>query len=434
MINQLKAQLKKFWKWLVALIMGGVVLAAGIALQPEEIPFIVVNGERIEFPYTDENEGEDLIIYTDKEIYTPLWAWNGFDVYVAVKNKSGKSQSISFQSFFSKDFSVEEVFVLNPTATTTIKEPVYKEICQEVATSTGATSTLCHQEKAGEYDKVVSGVWIPISQQEFSKEDYDKTISEKDIPVKSKTGTRVKGHFTDYSLKDQISYYKLRIKSNEIFQEEEFFLEIIGDEGSYGHLDPTVLTEDFNSYNDGDLNGQGGWTAASQFDIQGDDVYEGAKAVKATLASGNNVNASKTGTETADGSASIYVKVSNVSYNYLLFFLRTSTTDVYGIRFYLTNIQYKTGGSYVTFKSGAAADIWYNLQVEWRNSDYKARYRVDDGEWTDWFIGESSNSPSVVVLTAHAPGGAVNMFYDYIAEDPYPVPTVEPQMEVMIIE
>ena len=42
----------------------------------------------------------------------------------------------------------------------------------------------------------------------------------------------------------------------------------------------TIFVDNFNSYNDGDLNGQGDWSGSTEFQIQGVVVEEGDKAVE----------------------------------------------------------------------------------------------------------------------------------------------------------
>jgi hypothetical protein len=50
----------------------------------------------------------------------------------------------------------------------------------------------------------------------------------------------------------------------------------------------TILTEDFNTLNDGNINGQNGWSVAGGTGtIQGTTVYEGAKALTISAAGGD---------------------------------------------------------------------------------------------------------------------------------------------------
>ncbi len=246
MINQLKAQLKKFWKWLVALIMGGVVLAAGIALQPEEIPFIVVNGERIEFPYTDENEGEDLIIYTDKETYG---GWDESIVYVMVENKSGKGQAINLQVFFSDESkSVAEISRLKQNVPYEVDVPDYQTIDYDCSITTAVSSTTeetitekktCQmEEQTGSHKETrYRDEWQPQQLEDFSIHENNILIASQAITEKDKEGFEAKKKIQTPILDDEITYYRIKIKfPNQT--KDEFFIETIGSEDGYGHLDP----------------------------------------------------------------------------------------------------------------------------------------------------------------------------------------------------
>ena len=66
-----------------------------------------------------------------------------------------------------------------------------------------------------------------------------------------------------------------------------------------------ILDDDFDSYSDGDLNGQGNWLGDTDFDVQGVIKYSGTKAVKCSLGGTitNIVNPIK------NGEVSCYMKI-----------------------------------------------------------------------------------------------------------------------------
>ena len=186
----------------------------------------------------------------------------------------------------------------------------------------------------------------------------------------------------------------------------------------------TILTEDFNSYNDGNLEGQGGWTlrdgTSGQIYIQGTTVKEGAKAAdgQGTL----DCNDGKTGSQLSDGRITYYA--------------RMGTADKQGCGFYLreggsTRIQvtFRAGG-YIDYYDGSAwhhlkawaADTWYCVEIEWRSSDKKARYRVDGGTWTDWDTTQTAwtNYLDTVVICSTGADPVVHQYWDHIAENPLP--------------
>lgn len=424
-----KRNIRKVLVW-VGII--GVATAATITLQPEKIPSAIAEGQVISFPYTDNNSGEDILIYTDQQTYHPLWAWNGFDVYVAVKNKSGKSQDISFNSFFSKSFTIESVDILNPSATTSKMEMTYQEVCNTVATTTPglATTTQCYQKENGIIEKVLLGVWNSVEQKEFVKADYDRLISDRRIEVKQKTGDKVAGSFDDYSLEDSISYYRLRVKSNEPFSQEEFDLEILGNLGGYGLLDPTIMTETFNSYTDGDLNGQGSWIATAEYDVQGVIVQEGTKAVKLISSAGGGATMVKSGPAVGTGDIRFFVRPDIVpaSESILIFLFEGGSNVQVGVRFNGTS-------NAILAVSGASlgswvATNWYQVDIEWQTSDNTYRVAINGGAFSGWQAGDAfTNLDKIYILSQASITGYIDNISGAAAAAEEYIP-----MEVYIIE
>ena len=399
--------------------------------QPE-IPSIIAEGEVIEFPYTDENVGENFIIRTDKENYTPLWAWNGFDIYLMVKNESGKTQNVFASPFFLKDFTIESIALLAPGVMTIIKEPIYQEIC--MATTTG-TTTECYTEKIGEQDKEVLGKWNTIANPTFlSEEDYSQFVADNDIPVKDKGNRKAKQKFGALFLKNQTAYFKIRLKAHEPFSMEEFDLEIIGDKGGYGLLDPTIFTDDFESYPLADINGQGGWTAPSGVIVQSTTTFEGSKA----MLIGAEGYVIKSGTTRNDGKITLYINaVSSSTDNWLTHYLYESTTRI--MQFQLNNSG--IGAATVALYDNTATwrkidDIpindWFYLEIEWQSSDHKLRANVNGGTWSSWFSGTNNWSSGIDTIRFYSHPSFGN-FIDRIAQDPVEEAVAETQMSVITI-
>jgi len=66
----------------------------------------------------------------------------------------------------------------------------------------------------------------------------------------------------------------------------------------------TIFKDDFNSYNNGSINGQGGWVS-SGFQVQDNVVNEGVKAISAE---GRSKQAIKEGNSLNDGTITFYVR------------------------------------------------------------------------------------------------------------------------------
>jgi len=184
----------------------------------------------------------------------------------------------------------------------------------------------------------------------------------------------------------------------------------------------TPFTDDFNSYNNGDLNGQGGWSGSADFDVQGTTVYEGAKAVNATPSSPVQT-ISKTGTGVSDGKVSFYVRMTATNKD-CVYKWKDGATDVIWFRVrdngYFSRIY--NVSSWQNIKT-YSANTWYLIEIEWRSSDHYARYRITvagntPGSWdVDWESPASTSWSSIDTLTIAAESGT--HYIDHIAEEPY---------------
>ena len=249
MLNKIKEKIKQGWEWvkrqgkkiLTILGIGAVALASTLLTNEKGIPFILVNGERIEFAYTDDNSGENLIIRTDKEIYK---GEGSADVYVMVENKSGSSQTIALQSLFNDNLkTAKNISILKKTVPYQIEVNNYGTTtydCSYVATSTGETI-----QKTCEKEIVVStstetrykDEWQGKVISTISKENLASLIISKNISIKD-TKNYLTDKIIDFPLTaNEVVYLKIRIEFPR-YSEGEFFVETIGSDGGYGHLDP----------------------------------------------------------------------------------------------------------------------------------------------------------------------------------------------------
>ena len=65
----------------------------------DQTPQVEVDGQTIEFPYTDDNSGEDILIRSNVET---LGFWGDEEIgyiYYYVENKTGDGQDINFYSY-----------------------------------------------------------------------------------------------------------------------------------------------------------------------------------------------------------------------------------------------------------------------------------------------------------------------------------------------
>jgi len=181
----------------------------------------------------------------------------------------------------------------------------------------------------------------------------------------------------------------------------------------------TIFEDNFNSYTDGDLNGQGGWSGNAVFDIQGTTVYEGAKAV---YEDGSAIDAtiSKTGTSTNDGRVTFYIRPAQTNARFE-FQLYEGTTRC--VRLYFGddgNIYIYGNGGWQSIKS-YSANTWYDCEIEWESTNHTVRARINEGTWTNWYnpYATWTNGLDKILLNTQNPAG--NFYIDYIAEYPYPL-------------
>jgi hypothetical protein len=167
-----------------------------------------------------------------------------------------------------------------------------------------------------------------------------------------------------------------------------------------------VLCENFNSYTDGAIVGKNGWfdrESGTFYLVEGDIKQEGEKALSNHSNLSNSIITKNSGTALADGRQSLYVKTENRSgwgdYNrgenvqIGLFQGSWDGPSRTAIAFMKDgHVALSYGGvGYVNFDTYIDG-TWTLVDIEWRTIDQSARYRVNNGVWTDWtpIVGASS--------------------------------------------
>jgi peptidoglycan hydrolase-like protein with peptidoglycan-binding domain len=162
-----------------------------------------------------------------------------------------------------------------------------------------------------------------------------------------------------------------------------------------------ILKDNFNSYADGNVLGQGGWSNYSNGDnfiIQASTTFEGAKSLFNNSPVDNVLH--KIGNSITDGKQSIYIKTKNRSLwedtNAMQVRIGKGITFASGVNI---SVLFNKDGT-VIYQGGTTGriistyndDEWTLLEIEWRSSDNKARYRINNETWSTWdtFINSSS--------------------------------------------
>jgi len=181
------------------------------------------------------------------------------------------------------------------------------------------------------------------------------------------------------------------------------------------------LVENFDSYNDGDLNGQGGWSGDTLYDVQGTVVQAGTKAVKCAGGAGSG-SIGKSFSPEASGNQIFYMRSTNPTPRQAVVFYEDDNQLIH-VLFYNGNIVFDGGSGKTTIKSSVSINTWYKIEVEWRESDGYFRGRVNDGNWTDWVSPLNTYTSVNKIRLVTYSGTTYDIFVDSFSDPNAPVET-----------
>lgn len=185
-----------------------------------------------------------------------------------------------------------------------------------------------------------------------------------------------------------------------------------------GEADCPLIEENFNDKAEGNLNGQGIWIGSNDYDVFSGIYFEGGKACygSTTLAFAQ-ITASPT-QEMADGRQTWYWRLEAGNSNDI-YFISTTNITVIQINANGSNIRYRDGtGAYTNLCSYVNGNgEWYEVGVEWRDSDKTARAYCGTSSWTGWLSRRSTVAPAKILLELE-PNNA-SFYIDYIYEFAY---------------
>ena len=148
-----------------------------------------------------------------------------------------------------------------------------------------------------------------------------------------------------------------------------------------------AVFDNFNSYSVGDLNGQGSWSGATAFKVEVGTVQEGANAISITTSDGN-IDKSFVSTVT-DGVFSGYLRTGANGADSIQLRLCEGSTLIALMYFDTSGLAIHDGDGNFTYGS-LSINTWYKCQMQWRSSDKKFRYQVDNAGWSNWFATGTS--------------------------------------------
>lgn len=198
---------------------------------------ITVDGQTINFTWTDDNTDETLHIWTDQATYT-----NGLshaDVYVAVINQSGVDQEVELMAHFrNSQKRIEDVQVLSEV-TSERYEPILENRCEDQKTATG-TVTYCNDVQVGTSTSLETRTqWVPLDVIPRTSLELSKELTR----LQGETMKSVEGFIAETKTKGYtvpaggVVYYKVHV----VFppnDDDNFYFTAIGSLGAKGHLDP----------------------------------------------------------------------------------------------------------------------------------------------------------------------------------------------------
>lgn len=170
-----------------------------------------------------------------------------------------------------------------------------------------------------------------------------------------------------------------------------------------------VVYDNFDSYHLGSLVGQGGWTDYANgynFVVHASSTQSGANSIYIWPNSNDSV-IYKAGTPLSDGRQKFYVKTED-RYGWAdgsndgNFQIRISRGPWSGV---FAAVSFKKDGHVAFYNPvgdvytnfGTYNDYEWNLvEVEWHTSNTTARYRINNGAWTDWYTYKNNGTGGVL--------------------------------------
>jgi uncharacterized membrane protein len=146
------------------------------------------------------------------------------------------------------------------------------------------------------------------------------------------------------------------------------------------------ILDNFDAYNTGDLNTQGGWAGDNRFKIQGDTIQAGTKAVNNTaITMGQFISISKGFVPTVTGTQVGYIRAGN-----------RGVDNGLGVQFYsgetlICSIEMAGNKIYIAYPTPEimideySENTWYRFQVEWDSDNNKVRGKINNGDWFGWY-------------------------------------------------
>lgn len=187
---------------------------------------------------------------------------------------------------------------------------------------------------------------------------------------------------------------------------------------------PTAFfTDNFNSYPNGDLVGQGGWAngyGTGKGTVGSTQIIEG----KSALTPSDTILTIGPLSTLEDGCLYWYARPSQTTHDWPFAF----GNNVYPAGNRVFDVTFNSSGK-ITFNGienmdlgSYGADTWYFIRVEWAwtsETDNQARVSINNGAWSGWQAGTIGRKPNTVVSLWIGDGGAGVGYMDYFGNSEY---------------
>ncbi|GAI54542.1 unnamed protein product [marine sediment metagenome] len=196
-------------------------------------------------------------------------------------------------------------------------------------------------------------------------------------------------------------------------------------------LAATIFEDSFETYDLGDLTGQGDWLGSNQAQVVDSHYKEGSKSAYFP-ATDTYYHVNKTGTETCVGSVGFWFKILTPvgdTDNLFTFLVRQETEGKITANIRIGGdwtiqsriVEYQDSDLNFIFLGNYSLNIWYPVDIEWNCNIKQVRFNFNNTGWTDWVLNrDNTNIAPTTLLTEEAGGKPLAkdsyFYFDWIAE------------------
>lgn len=182
-----------------------------------------------------------------------------------------------------------------------------------------------------------------------------------------------------------------------------------------------VAYEDFDSYSNGDLNGNNGgtgwsaaWSGSGDYDVQSTTVLQGTKSIQQN-GSGTEPEIARSLTASTTDGTMVYLTRRNITNGGVpVMNISESGARVCGV-YFDTSAQIQAYGSASNVIGSYAADTTYQIAIQYDCGTDQFRVSIDGGAYSSWYdFFTTETSLTGVLIRFNAAGPDSQNFWDYI--------------------